>query len=240
MADASPSPALGITGLRFRHRGSNGDLFELSIPAFELAAGDEVLLSGGSGSGKSTLLHLIAGLLEPDEGRIEVAGTDVHRLRGAQRDRFRGRSIGMVFQTFQLLVGFTARENVELALLFAAPGRERVGGAHERASTLLHSLGLPNPDAPVERLSVGQQQRVAVGRALAARPALVLADEPTASLDPANAERAIELLRSSCRAEGAALLVVSHDPSLADRFARTVRLEEMVSAQAAPTRGALR
>lgn len=219
--DARSTPALSVRDLRF---GYPGRPFALSLTRLEVARGEQILLTGASGSGKSTLLQLVAGLLEPSAGRIEVAGTHVHGLRGAARDAFRGRSIGMVFQTFHLLVGFTAAENVAIALLFAG----RTGpDSRDRPRELLATLGIDEPDAPVERLSIGQQQRVAVARALAARPALVLADEPTASLDPSAGAVAIDLLRDTCRAEGAALLVVSHDPALVGRFDRAIRIEEL-------------
>jgi ABC-type lipoprotein export system ATPase subunit len=238
MSATSPPPALEIRDLRF-HFGDEGG-FELTIPSFRLDAGEDLLLTGGSGTGKSTLLQLIAGLLEPvgSADAIRVAGTPIGTLRGAARDRFRGRSIGMIFQTFQLALGFTARENVMLALLFGAPADRN---HRARADELLASLGLApvggseadpasdRRDAPVERLSVGQQQRVAVARALACRPPLVLADEPTASLDPDNGRRAIDLIRSTCREQGAALLCVSHDPSLVPLFSRHVDLNTLVT-----------
>jgi putative ABC transport system ATP-binding protein len=234
MHAASPPPALEIRDLRFRFGGEGA--FELHLPSFRLEAGEDLLLTGGSGTGKSTLLQLIAGLLDPTGApdAIRVAGTPIGTLRGAARDRFRGRSIGMIFQTFHLALGFTARENVMLALLFGAPGE----GKHEaRANELLATLGLGSDgepandrrDHPVERLSVGQQQRVAVARALACRPPLVLADEPTASLDPENGRRAIDLIRSTCRDQGAALLCVSHDPTLVPSFSRHVDLGSLVS-----------
>ncbi len=242
MNAASSPPALEVRDLRFRFGENSG--FELVIPSFRLDAGEDLLLTGGSGTGKSTLLQLIAGLLEPvgAADAIRVAGTPIGTLRGAERDRFRGRSIGMIFQTFQLALGFTARENVMLALLFGAPSGSLHGAGHRaRADELLASLGLgpaegsetdpaqDRRDAPVERLSVGQQQRVAVARALACKPPLVLADEPTASLDPENARRAIALIRSSCRDQGAALLCVSHDPSLVPLFSRHVDLGSLVA-----------
>ncbi|MEL6328201.1 MAG: ABC transporter ATP-binding protein [Planctomycetota bacterium] len=197
----------------FRYSGSGETL--LRIPSFELAAGGQALLTGGSGTGKSTLLHLILGLMEPSSGEIRVAGRAIHKLHGEARDRFRGRHVGMVFQTFQLLHGFSALENVMLAMTFSdiKPGEHE-----ERARELLDRLGIERTGAPPEALSVGQQQRVAVARALACGPELVLADEPTASLDPENGRAAVGLLREVCRERGAALLCVSHDPTLAGEF----------------------
>ncbi len=209
-----PEPALDIRDLRFAHPGGR---FRLEVTAYRLEAGEQALLAGGSGRGKSTLLSLIAGLVEPESGSIEVAGVRMTSLAGAARDRARGRAVGMIFQTFNLLHGFTAAENVMAGLMFGAtPPAEHAG----RAAALLASVGITELDAAVERLSVGQQQRVAVARALAARPALVLADEPTASLDPDNAAAAMDLIQRACRDAGAALLCTSHDPAMRARFAR--------------------
>lgn len=216
--------ALEVSGLKFRYAGAEGSGWTVDLPSLSLAPGEQVLLTAPSGKGKSTLLNLIAGLLElgsPNEahGTIRVAGRNIHALGGADRDAFRGRSIGIVFQTFNLLRGFSALENVLAAMMFSTiPPAE-----HEaRARALLARLGIDGPLAASEpdELSVGQQQRVAVARALACDPALVMADEPTASLDPANARAALELLKSVCREKGAALLVVSHDPAAAEYFDR--------------------
>ena len=214
-------PALEIARLNFRY-GDRG--FELQLPALTLGRGEEMLLVGRSGCGKSTLLQLIAGLVDPTSGTVKVAGEDIHRLKGAARDRFRGRSVGMVFQTFNLLHGFSAIENVMVAMLMSDMPK---ADWRPRAEALLRTLGIERLDAPAEELSVGQQQRVAVARALACRPALVLADEPTASLDPENSANAVRVLRDACREQGAALLVVSHDPSLEAHFARRERLEKL-------------
>ena len=222
MSTQSPSPqapALEIARLHFRY-GDRG--FELQLPHLTLARGEEMLLVGRSGCGKSTLLQLIAGLVDPMSGTVKVGGHDMHAVRGAARDRLRGRSIGMVFQTFNLLQGFTARENVLVALLMSDVPKSEWPA---RAEGLLRSLGIERLDARVEELSVGQQQRVAVARALACNPILVLADEPTASLDPDNAANAVRVLRDACREQGASLLVVSHDPSLESHFARRERLD---------------
>ncbi len=196
----------------------------LAVHELEVEPGGELLITGSSGVGKSTLLHLIAGLLDADAGSVAVAGRDIQALHGPARDALRGRQIGMIFQTFHLLPGMSAIENVELALLFGTmpPAEHRA-----RALELLEKLGITHPRRPVEKLSVGQQQRVAIARAVACRPALVLADEPTASLDPQNTEQAMELMQSACREVNAALVCVSHDVSIASRFARRVTMGDL-------------
>ena len=222
IADSMSTPALHVRNLAFTHRERGGTGFTLTLPDLRLEPGEQILVVGSSGSGKSTLLQLIAGLIDPDAGEILVGDRDIHAMGGAARDRFRGRSIGMIFQTFNLLDGFSARENVLTALMFSdIPAREH--GA--RADDLLASLDIERPDATPDRMSVGQQQRVAVARALACRPGLVLADEPTASLDPENAENAVKLIRECCAREGAALLLTSHDPQLRASFDRIEDLE---------------
>ena len=206
---------LAIEGLRKDYRTPDGETVTvLDVPAFTLAAGAEVGLRGASGTGKTTLLHCIAGLLRPDEGRVVVAGLDLATLGEAARDRVRAAHVGYVFQTFNLLQGYSALENVLLAMSFAG----RMDAARARA--LLEHVGLGDRlHHRPRQLSVGQQQRVAVARALANRPALVLADEPTGSLDAHLAATALALLRESCQAEGAALLCVSHDPAVLGAFA---------------------
>jgi len=216
------SPALEVRDLEFSYPRDDGDApFSLSLPHLSLRSGEQVLLTASSGTGKSTLLNLIAGLIDPGSGVVRVAGQDVHALRGAARDAFRGRHIGMIFQTFNLLQGFTAIENVMAALMFSdVPPSQHAS----RAAELLTSLGLDRHHRPADRLSVGQQQRVAVARAIACEPSIVLADEPTASLDPENAAGAISLIQQACRARGAALLCVSHEPQMRSRFERTESL----------------
>lgn len=223
------TPALTIRSLRFRYRrDAPHDRWTVDVPALDLGRADQLLLTGGSGRGKSTLLLLIAGLLDPDEGAVSVAGESVHALHGARRDLFRGRHIGMIFQTFNLLHGFSAIENVMAAMMFSdIPAREH----RSRAAALLAHLGIDAVQKEPDRLSVGQQQRVAVARALACDPALVLADEPTASLDPENALSAMDLIQGLCREKGAALLCVSHDPSMSDRFPRRQSLDTLSMAR---------
>jgi ABC-type lipoprotein export system ATPase subunit len=225
--------ALSIGDLRFRFAGAPETAPTVSVASLSLAAGEQMLLTGSSGCGKSTLLNLVSGILTADAGSIRVAGTDIQALHGAARDRFRGAHIGMVFQTFNLLQGFSAIENVMLAMMFSqVPPREH----RARAASLLDHLGLTTHqhNRAAERLSVGQQQRVAVARALACTPALVLADEPTASLDPGNAAAAVNLLQTACRSAGAALLCVSHDPALPAQFSRHVSMREISATTAEP------
>lgn len=217
-------PALEIRSLRFRYATSGPWIVDVKKCA--VAQGEQVLITGGSGTGKSTLLQLIAGLLDPAEGEVRLGGEAIHARFGATRDFFRGQRLGMIFQTFNLLSGFSASENVMAALMFSAfPAREH----RQRAVDALKSLGLTDLDRPVDTMSVGQQQRVAVARAVVTDPVLVLADEPTASLDPENAAAAMTLIQDTCRARGAALLCVSHDPGMAVRFARRVAFADLVS-----------
>ena len=195
----------------------------IDVDSFELADGEQVALVGGSGTGKTTLLHLVAGILTPDAGRIVVDGVDVAALGEAERDVFRGRTIGYVFQTHHLLPGFTALENVLLGMSFTGRPHDPNWARH-----LLEEVGLSDrlgykPD----RLSVGQQQRVAVARALANRPRLVLADEPTGALDVRNAQAVLDLVRKLCTEVGASLLLVSHDPTITAQFPRVVSLADL-------------
>ena len=194
----------------------------IDVPSFSLKESEQVALEGQSGSGKTTFLNLIAGILQPDAGRIELAGVVVSELSESLRDRVRARAIGYVFQTFNLLQGFTALENVEMGMMFGD------GVDRSRAEQLLERVGLKDRMNYLPRqLSVGQQQRVAVARALANRPKLVLADEPTGNLDRANARDALKLIRQACTENGAALLLVSHDPDVLGNFEQVKNLSEI-------------
>jgi ABC-type lipoprotein export system ATPase subunit len=205
-------------------READGNLLEVvHLRQFELGAGEQTVLVGQSGSGKSTLLNLIAGILLPDKGEIVVNGTDPTKLSEAARDRFRAANIGYVFQSFNLLQGFTALENVLLGQMFAGGN----GGA-DRAIQLLKSVGLEHRLHHKPRaLSVGEQQRVAIARALANAPPLVLADEPTGSLDTKNGMAVLELLRRVCTEGKHTLLLVTHDPQVMKSFEKVVRLEDL-------------
>ncbi|MBU6239139.1 MAG: ABC transporter ATP-binding protein [Planctomycetes bacterium] len=202
----------------------------LDIPKFELAQGEQVVLRGESGGGKTTLLHIISGLVEADGGSVRLEGVELIGFSESRRDRIRAAKMGYVFQTFNLLPAFTALENVRLAMTFAGRAVDVA-----RAKELLARVGLENRMHYLpSQLSVGQQQRVSVARALANRPKLLLADEPTANVDPANQSRIIELIQSTCRAENVALLLVTHSDDVASRFTRVEQLGELNRAAQQP------
>ncbi|HEX4647181.1 MAG TPA: ABC transporter ATP-binding protein [Verrucomicrobiae bacterium] len=204
----------------------------VNVASFAMAEKTQVALSGESGSGKTTLLHLIAGILKPDSGSISVAGREMSALSETKRDRLRATTIGYIFQTFNLLQGYTCLENVLLGMSFG-PGADR-----EFARALLRRVGLGDRLGHYPRqLSTGQQQRAAVARALANRPKLVLADEPTGNLDHKNATEALALIREACRENGAALLLVSHDHEVLKQFELVHALEQINQAVAAPEVG---
>lgn len=185
----------------------------LHVPRFSMQAKDQMALRGESGTGKTTLLHLIAGILKADEGKILLDGQDLQSLNESERDQLRANQIGYIFQTFNLLQGYTCLENVLLGMTFG-PGSDR-----DYASDLLQKVGMGERlHHYPKQLSTGQQQRVAVARALANRPKLVLADEPTGNLDSQHATTALELIRRVCKENEAALLLVSHDQHILNSF----------------------
>lgn len=214
-----------------------GEDFSLSIKELSLNKGEMALISGGSGSGKSTLLWLIAGLLRATSGSITVAGERMDGVSESAADRIRARHIGLVFQTHHLLPEFSAQDNVSLALM-AAGEPEKTHAT--RARQLLEKLGIERVHVPVANLSVGQQQRVAVARAIVCKPTIVLADEPTASLDEMNATQAMDLIQQACREAGAALLCASHDRAMQSRFERVIQVDSFVSSERAGTKSGAR
>lgn len=220
--------ALRVRDLRFAH----GESFSLSLPSLDLAPQERVALIGPSGCGKTTLLHLIAGILTPQSGEIEVLGERIDGVADTVRRAFRARRVGLVFQEFELLDYLTAEENLALPFRLVAevPAAEEVRArVHEIAGRLgLEDLLARRP----ARLSQGEKQRVALGRALVTGPGLVLGDEPTGNLDPENARRAIDLMHEQAAAENAAVLVVTHDHSLLDRFDRVIEVGQLQGATA--------
>jgi ABC-type lipoprotein export system ATPase subunit len=221
--------SLTLTQLVKRYVAPDGSAVPvIDIPHFELGEGEQVALVGTSGSGKTTLLHLIAGILTPDGGQIAFGSqaegqVEITLLSEAQRDVFRGSYIGYIFQTHHLLPGFTALENVLLGMSFT-------GRPHDPAwaRKLLTDVGLADRlHYRPAKLSVGQQQRVAVARAMANRPRVVLADEPTGALDAKNAQQVLDLIRNLCEEVSASLLLVSHDMDIARQLPRMVNLTDL-------------
>ncbi|MSU23668.1 MAG: ABC transporter ATP-binding protein [Opitutus sp.] len=210
-------PMLAVSELKKSFVAPDGERVDIvHVPSFTLGPGEQVALRGESGSGKTTLLHLIAGILAADGGRVMIDGAEMTALSEAKRDRLRAEKLGYIFQTFNLLQGYTVLENVVLGMSFGPRGADR---AHARETLERVGLGHRLDHFP-SQLSTGQQQRVAVARALANRPKLVLADEPTGNLDRKHAGEALTLIREVCREHGAALLLVSHDELVLGQFER--------------------
>ena len=207
----------------------------LSIPAFKISKGESVFLKGPSGSGKSTLLGLIGGVLRPRSGDIRINGENISSKTSAQRDRIRAAHLGIIFQQFNLLPYLDVLSNITLPCRFSPDRRkasaEKFPSVNGEAQHLISALGLPQDvvRSPVAKLSVGQQQRVAVARALIGGPSLIIADEPTSALDSENRDRFIELLNEQRQAFGSSLLFVSHDSSLARHFDRVEELDDLNS-----------
>jgi putative ABC transport system ATP-binding protein len=227
-APVSALDIVAMSGVRFAWPGRGG--FTLTIDRFALRRGERLLLIGPSGSGKSTFLSLLAGIVTPQAGTISVLGTDLAKLRGAARDRFRGEHFGIVFQMFNLLPYGSVMDNVLLPLSFSRARRQRAsagGSVEAEAARLLDRLGLEAElvrGSSAANLSVGQQQRVAAARALIGAPPIIVADEPTSALDRGRQQIFLDLLFDVVAEAGATLIMVSHDESLAPRFDRVVPL----------------
>lgn len=217
-----------VESLIFRWR--SADLPCLCIESFRISRGERVFLFGPSGSGKSTLLALLGGVLTPDHGRVRVLDAELSSMKSRERDRFRVEHVGFIFQQFNLVPYLSVMQNVLLPCHFspirAARAIEADGTPVEAARRLLESMHLgPTVQArPVTELSVGQQQRVAVARALIGRPELIIADEPTSSLDADTQQAFLELLLHECDRWTTTLLLVSHNRQLASYFDREVDL----------------
>jgi putative ABC transport system ATP-binding protein len=223
-----------FSNVRFSWPGKR--IFSLAVDGFELKRGEKLLLLGPSGSGKSTFLSLLAGIVVPQSGRIEVLGTDTASLSGAARDHFRAAHFGIIFQMFNLLPYGSVIDNVTLPLSFSRERSDRAGGVTERvkaAGRLLTQLGLDQSlfdGVKAASLSVGQQQRVAAARALIGAPEIIVADEPTSALDRNLQVAFLELLFAEAAAAKTSLIMVSHDESLGPRFDRVVRLDDIAVA----------
>ncbi|MCA9048682.1 MAG: ABC transporter ATP-binding protein [Planctomycetaceae bacterium] len=215
--------SLVLENVRKSYREPNGHILPvLAIDRYELARGEQAALVGSSGGGKTTLLNVISGILPPDSGSVVIDGRNIAEMPEVVRDRYRAARIGFVFQTFNLLPAFTALENVLLGMSFSGRGVDR-----GFAVALLERVGLKHRlHHHPKRMSVGEQQRVSVARSLANKPAVLLADEPTANVDPANQELILNLIRDTCRENNVTLLMVTHAMEVADSFERVDRLAD--------------
>lgn len=215
---------LRAENLRLSLREGRRQRILLDIDSLSLEAGQSLAVSGPSGGGKTTLLHVLAGLLPPSAGRIFWDEKDIYALPESRRDALRAGTAGMIFQDFQLMPGLNALDNILLPLTFrgwrASPSRRR------EAADLLDRLDIGAPCTRVEKLSRGEMQRVALGRAFMNDCRLLFADEPTASLDAANSRQVADLLRGLCRERHSTLVCVTHDARLMDGLDRCLRLEQ--------------
>ena len=213
-----------LKDIKKQYRQPNGEILPiLDVPHYAVGDGEQVALIGPSGCGKTTLLHIIAGITPPNSGKVLLDNIEVTKYSESARDRIRADKLGYVFQTFNLLPAFSALENVLLGMTFAR-GKKDV----PRAQSLLRRVGLENRAThKPAAMSVGEQQRVAVARALANRPSLLLADEPTANIDPRNQQKIVDLICDTCREEKISLIMVTHSMQVADQFKRVDKLEEV-------------
>ncbi|NJC72006.1 ABC transporter ATP-binding protein [Planosporangium thailandense] len=219
---ATEQPAVEAIALTRRYRAGGQRVSGLDHVSLTAARGEVVAVMGPSGSGKSTLLYLLAGLDDPDDGCALITGVDWRSVRGRARDRLRLHACGFIPQGMSLLPQATAAENVEVPLLVGGVGRTE---RRDRTAEILDRVGLSDSAAKLpDQLSGGQQQRIAIARALVSRPAVVLADEPTGSLDSATAEVVTRLLVGAATEQHAAVVLVTHDPSVAQLADRVVNL----------------
>jgi putative ABC transport system ATP-binding protein len=217
--------SLKVKNLTKTFAAPGGDVHALNNVSFSVKTGEFASIIGKSGSGKSTLLSLLGALDTPSSGEIEVDKQDITKLSGAKQTAYRARKIGFVFQHYNLIPNLTALENVMLALEFGGvPAHERVG----RAQQLLEEVGLDEDQQrrKPSRLSGGQQQRVSIARALANRPAVILADEPTGNLDSATGKMIFDLLHNLSRSQNTTILAVTHDLDIAGKTDRTFTLSD--------------
>lgn len=221
---------ISVENLAVEYPSGGETLRVLDIALWQVQESELVAISGPSGSGKSTLLNVVAGLLTATRGRVTVCGRELSQLGESERDRFRAANVAYIFQTFNLLQGYTTLENVLLGAAFSQPRITRI-----QAQSLLDEVGLARrANHYPSQLSIGEQQRVAIARALAKRPRLILADEPTGSLDPRHAGEVVRLLREACAEHKCALVVVSHETSVVEAFPRRVDFLQLNRAFASP------
>lgn len=231
-ADHDDSMAIRVRDARVRLGVTEGMEVWFAAPSFELESGGQTALTGPSGCGKSTLLNILAGLLPVDEGDVRILGRDLRAMAPGELDRLRGGRIGLIPQNHSLFPQFTALENIEIALRFGR-GVPR-GQRRTRARELLLLMGLEHrAHFRIDNLSMGERQRAAAARALANRPGLILADEPTGALDLATARAVLGAIVTAARSENAALVFVTHDMELADMFPRRFDCRDLVQTRRA-------
>lgn len=218
--------AINLTDICFSYP-EQPDVPILKIPSWSLPTGENTLIYGSSGSGKSTLLNILNGLLSVSTGSVEVLGQSLEQMTNRQRDKFRANNIGYVFQQFNLIPYLDAIDNVRLASYFSNSISK--SSLDAEIETLLNTLNMPEKDwkKPVRQLSIGQQQRIAIARALINKPTLLIADEPTSSLDQTNRDSFMTLLMSIVKKHEITLLFVSHDMSLSHYFNRVESLNDI-------------
>ena len=235
----STPPLLTLHQVSFRYAHTaqqteerSADAFRLRLANFSVQPGETVAITGPSGSGKTTLLHLIAGILLPEQGDILLADTALNRQSERSRRQFRASRIGMVFQSFELIEYLSVLDNILLPLRLAA-GSRPTRQLRSRAMILARATGIEHKlQRRPAQLSQGEQQRVAVCRALICSPPLILADEPTGNLDPASKQRVVDLLLQQCAQIGTAVLMVTHDHSLIARFDRHHSIDDLLHSAA--------
>lgn len=227
MTASARSPIVKLEQVRFSWPGQDGDL--LDIDRLEVEQGEHLLIRGSSGSGKTTLLNLLTGVSLPRAGSIEILSTRLDSLSNKQRDQFRADHLGVIFQQFNLLPYLSVMENTVLPCWFSRRRRENAGNVAAANHRLFEALNLSVDlvNQPVGKLSVGQQQRVAVARALIGNPEIVIADEPTSALDADNRDRFLSLLFREADRRGSTLIFVSHDPHIAGQFPRVMEMSEI-------------
>ena len=217
---------INLKDLTYRWKGQSKNTLE--IAELSVSKGEHVFLRGESGSGKTTLLNLLAGIIAPETGEMKLLEQPIHAMKPSQRDRFRADHMGVIFQQFNLLPYLSTLENVMLPCHFSSLRKQRAGDLKEQSIALLEHLKLDAElrKKPVTELSVGQQQRVAVARALIGQPEIILADEPTSALDTRTRDSFLKLLFDQADAQNSTVVFVSHDPYIAELFPRVIELSE--------------
>ena len=226
MSSISGAPLINLNQVKFRYPGESNSSV-LNLPSWQVQSGESVLLIGSSGSGKSTLLNLLSGILVPNSGEISVADHQLESLTDRQRDRFRATEIGYVAQSFNLIPYLSAIDNIKLMHYFAqSSGKQNNDLGIE---PLLLELNIPETQwqKPINQLSVGQQQRVAIARAIVNKPKLLIADEPTSSLDQHNRDNFMSIMMKAADDHQMTIVFVSHDLSLSDYFKRVDSMSDI-------------